>query len=34
VRYPPSGPSIGQLWAQFPRTGQEMEALQLDLNAA
>jgi 2-amino-4-hydroxy-6-hydroxymethyldihydropteridine diphosphokinase len=34
VLYPPSGPTIGQLWAQFPRTGQELELLALDLNAA
>ncbi len=32
--YPPAGPTIGQLWAQFPRTGHQMEALPLDLNAA
>jgi len=34
VLYPPSGPTIGQLWAQFPRSGNELTALQLDLNAA
>ena len=32
-RYPPSGPTIGQLWQQFPRAEHVLEALQLDLNA-
>ncbi len=34
VLYPPSGPTIGQLWAQFPRSGHTLTALPLDLNAA
>ena len=34
VLYPPSGPTIGQLWAQFPRSGEELQPLALDLNAA
>lgn len=31
--YPPSGPSIGQLWQQFPREGLSLVPLELDLNA-
>ena len=31
--YPPSGPTIGQLWKQFPRAGHVFEPLELDLNA-
>jgi 2-amino-4-hydroxy-6-hydroxymethyldihydropteridine diphosphokinase len=31
--YPPSGPTIGQLWQQFPRAEHVLEPLQLDLNA-
>jgi 2-amino-4-hydroxy-6-hydroxymethyldihydropteridine diphosphokinase len=34
LRYPPSGPSIGQLWAQFPRGEDTLTAIELDLNAA
>jgi len=34
LSYPPSGPTIGQLWAQFPRNGQVLQPLALDLNAA
>jgi 2-amino-4-hydroxy-6-hydroxymethyldihydropteridine diphosphokinase len=32
--YPPSGPTIGQLWQQFPQSEHVLEPLQLDLNAA
>jgi 2-amino-4-hydroxy-6-hydroxymethyldihydropteridine diphosphokinase len=32
--YPPSGPSIGELWQRFPRTDDALEAMSLDLNAA
>jgi 2-amino-4-hydroxy-6-hydroxymethyldihydropteridine diphosphokinase len=34
LSYPPSGPTIGQLWQQFPRAGHVLEPLALDLNAA
>jgi len=32
--YPPSGPTIAQLWQQFPRAQHTLRPLQLDLNAA
>jgi len=32
--YPPSGPTIGELWEQFPRSEHVLTALELDLNAA
>jgi 2-amino-4-hydroxy-6-hydroxymethyldihydropteridine diphosphokinase len=32
--YPPSGPTIGQLWQQFPRSEHVLTALELDLNDA
>jgi 2-amino-4-hydroxy-6-hydroxymethyldihydropteridine diphosphokinase len=32
--YPPSGPTIGQLWKQFPRAEHVLEPVELDLNAA
>jgi 2-amino-4-hydroxy-6-hydroxymethyldihydropteridine diphosphokinase len=32
--YPPSGPTIGELWQQFPRAGLVLEPVELDLNAA
>jgi len=32
--YPPAGPTIGQLWAQFPDSKRAMKRLELDLNAA
>jgi 2-amino-4-hydroxy-6-hydroxymethyldihydropteridine diphosphokinase len=32
--YPPCGPTIAELWQQFPRTGHPLEPLALDLNAA
>jgi 2-amino-4-hydroxy-6-hydroxymethyldihydropteridine diphosphokinase len=32
--YPPSGPTIAELWREFPRGGHSLVALQLDLNAA
>jgi 2-amino-4-hydroxy-6-hydroxymethyldihydropteridine diphosphokinase len=32
--YPPAGPTIGQLWEQFPRAEHVLEPLELDLNAA
>jgi len=32
--YPPGGPTIAELWRQFPRAGQTFEPLKLDLNAA
>jgi 7,8-dihydro-6-hydroxymethylpterin-pyrophosphokinase len=31
--YPPSGPSIAQLWQRFPRDGHSLVPLELDLNA-
>jgi 2-amino-4-hydroxy-6-hydroxymethyldihydropteridine diphosphokinase len=31
--YPPSGPTIGQLWQQFPQAEHVLEPLELDLNA-
>jgi 2-amino-4-hydroxy-6-hydroxymethyldihydropteridine diphosphokinase len=31
--YPPSGPTIGQLWRQFPQAEHVLEPLALDLNA-
>ncbi|HWW21156.1 MAG TPA: 2-amino-4-hydroxy-6-hydroxymethyldihydropteridine diphosphokinase, partial [Steroidobacteraceae bacterium] len=34
LRYPPSGATIGQLWAQFPQAEGALTALELDLNAA
>ncbi|HEX2791776.1 MAG TPA: 2-amino-4-hydroxy-6-hydroxymethyldihydropteridine diphosphokinase [Steroidobacteraceae bacterium] len=33
-RYPPSGPTIGQLWQRFPQSGHRLTPLPLDLNAA
>jgi 2-amino-4-hydroxy-6-hydroxymethyldihydropteridine diphosphokinase len=32
--YPPSGPTIAQLWAQFPQSEHLLTPLPLDLNAA
>jgi 2-amino-4-hydroxy-6-hydroxymethyldihydropteridine diphosphokinase len=32
--YPPSGPTIAQLWEQFPRAEHVLEPVELDLNAA
>jgi 2-amino-4-hydroxy-6-hydroxymethyldihydropteridine diphosphokinase len=32
--YPPDGPTIGELWQQFPRSEHTLERLTLDLNAA
>jgi 2-amino-4-hydroxy-6-hydroxymethyldihydropteridine diphosphokinase len=32
--YPPSGPTIAELWQQFPRSEHVLTALELDLNAA
>lgn len=32
--YPPSGPSIGDLWRAFPRGAHALVPLELDLNAA
>jgi 2-amino-4-hydroxy-6-hydroxymethyldihydropteridine diphosphokinase len=32
--YPPSGPTIAQLWARFPQSGHLLSPLTLDLNAA
>jgi 2-amino-4-hydroxy-6-hydroxymethyldihydropteridine diphosphokinase len=31
--YPPEGPTIGELWQQFPRSAHTLERLELDLNA-
>jgi 7,8-dihydro-6-hydroxymethylpterin-pyrophosphokinase len=31
--YPPSGPTVGELWQQFPRAGHVLEPVELDLNA-
>jgi 2-amino-4-hydroxy-6-hydroxymethyldihydropteridine diphosphokinase len=33
LRYPPSGPTIGELWAQFPQAQHPLVSLDLDLNA-
>lgn len=32
-RYPPAGPTIGQLWALFPQSEHTLTATELDLNA-
>jgi 2-amino-4-hydroxy-6-hydroxymethyldihydropteridine diphosphokinase len=32
--YPPAGPTIAQLWEQFPRSQYSLVPLELDLNAA
>jgi 2-amino-4-hydroxy-6-hydroxymethyldihydropteridine diphosphokinase len=32
--YPPSGPTVGELWRDFPRGEHSLIALSLDLNAA
>jgi 2-amino-4-hydroxy-6-hydroxymethyldihydropteridine diphosphokinase len=32
--YPPSGPTIAQLWERFPQAGHVLAPLELDLNAA
>jgi 2-amino-4-hydroxy-6-hydroxymethyldihydropteridine diphosphokinase len=34
VAYPPSGPTIGELWQQYPRTEHTLVPTELDLNAA
>lgn len=33
-RYPPSGPTIAELWARYPGAGQALRRIELDLNAA
>jgi 2-amino-4-hydroxy-6-hydroxymethyldihydropteridine diphosphokinase len=32
-RYPPSGPTIGELWGRFPQSEHQLTPLPLDLNA-
>jgi 2-amino-4-hydroxy-6-hydroxymethyldihydropteridine diphosphokinase len=32
--YPPSGPTIGELWRRFPQSEHQLTPLPLDLNAA
>lgn len=33
LQYPPSGPTIGELWGAFPRTPDSLTPVELDLNA-